>query len=360
MPNNFSDPASIFLTRGEWLQFEDAPGFAVGSLQATALTLINSPTQDNTWFWEGLDSVNLDPSGANQALYISPGDQWTNFPGHNTSNIPFYFGFALQDNGSATNAGLVHYHNGSALGYDIRVDGSNQIVVQLNSTNYVFSGAAIVQGEKYWVSIFYRTSPGPDIKVRLWRESTQSFVYEETKSAVTMDSPPSRTFRIGQGIGNIFPTVNIDSFTMTSGANGDYPVSESDDNDIRNNKLGVQPVIDVATTFEALTLTEFNADVKINVSVQANVEALSLTEFNAGINDETIISTTIEALTLAEFNADILAGPNVNTTLEQLTLVEYNASIEAVTLDTYLFRTLDIVAENREITVITENRGLTL
>ncbi len=87
--------------------------------------------------------------------------------------------------------------------------------------------------------------------------------------------------------------------------------------------------INITATTDALTLVEFAADVALDVDVLANTDALTLTEYQASVDFGVNVLAGTDALTLTEFAATITLDINVSAGVDVLTLTEYRATIEA-------------------------------
>ena len=129
-------------------------------------------------------------------------------------------------------------------------------------------------------------------------------------------------------------TTNVDALTLTENQatiSLDIDISAGTDSlTLTENQATVSLGIDIQAGTDSLTLTENQATITLDVDVQAGTDSLTLTENQASIALDIDIQAGTDSLTLTENQADVGLDIDISASTDTLTLTE-NAS--TVTLD---------------------------
>lgn len=120
---------------------------------------------------------------------------------------------------------------------------------------------------------------------------------------------PSSADLLAAGGGSLNVATSTDTLTLT-----EYPASVSFSKNVQ-------------ATCDTLTLTEASATVSFSKNVAATCDTLTLTEYAASLANEKNVAANTDTLTLNEFSALVTFSKNVTASTNTLTLREFKATV---------------------------------
>lgn len=223
-----------------------------------------------------------------------------------------------------------------------RIVYSNASVIAANTWTHILATKSSTAGVKHYINgVLDLTSAGdtadgvlyggsyPALAANRWDSSSAYYYYGYAKDAriysrVLSDAEVLELYR--NPYGNLVPVL---PFQIVSAA-VDVVVNAGVVNlTLTAYGANVNAEVNVATSVDALTLTENNATVNAEVSISAGVATLSIVAYQVSINAETSVDASSASLTLTSNQANVNYGIVVSAGLSNLTLTEYQSNVNA-------------------------------
>jgi hypothetical protein len=329
-----------------WWQFEPGALTTDSSGNGNTLTLGGSAMNSETYdYWWGTGGVR--PS-ANSWYYESDGSFSSGFPLADGEGTTFTWLVTFKYDTISAKQVLI-WHGPDSWPPDatlaIEYNSGNNIIAFGDTADYFFDtgslGTPVYTEAGVWYTVMVTHSSG-SYTFRLYDHDADAEIVNTSGSGASF-STSTEDFRISDydyelegvfsdiAVWNVVKTEEdwdkIVAGTYTTATEAVEVNATTDALSLTEYAADVNAETNVEATTDTLSITEYASTVSLDIEVGASTDSLSLTEYASNVNAEINVETQPDALSLTEYTADVNAETNVEATTDTLSITEYQSTV---------------------------------